>query len=256
MTQVLFAGDAEGEVRLWDVPTRRALLVAALHGRSAGVLGLAWAGPNRLLTQGRDGEARVWALLPSGGLSPSPLAVVSSGCHHFTRLSVLEGGPDGGGRGRGRGRDPTLVAMCAEEPCDVALWDLGRCSGAGGAPPVLRIRGPAGAGNDGTAPRMGMCMAVKLFDDPGGTGPRVLAGYEDGTVALWCDVGLGRAALFVSSFGAGAGLVYLGCPIEPRALNSLRGGESDRDPLRSDPIPGPPPARAHPLLPAHTSALH
>ena len=88
----LLAGDASGELKIWDLAHRAPAVTARVHSEHAGVLAGTFWGPDRLLTQGRDGVVRAWALRPEGRLSEEPLWEAASGSHNFTRLSLLDGG--------------------------------------------------------------------------------------------------------------------------------------------------------------------
>ncbi|GBF95997.1 guanine nucleotide-binding subunit beta [Raphidocelis subcapitata] len=254
----LWSGDADGEVRRWDLDERRPSLARRLHGADAGVLQLAVAqlpGGEALVTQGRDGVVRCWRVLPDGALPAEPSAALECGGYNFCRFSLLqqpgagappsaavpagdaqrdgpaeaggtgraadalqrqqptseadeqqrEGQPRGGqaddrepprqlrqqqprqqqpseseppDRGAGPGA-PLLAAPCSDA-ATIGVWELAATPA--NAQPQLRLEQARPKGT----PQRGMAMALALFSGAAGGGaPHVLAGYENGAVALW-----------------------------------------------------------------------
>lgn len=160
----LLTGDATGELRLWILATRRpvATLAGAHDGR---VLGVHVDASGALAAQGRNGCVRVWE---SGLERGAPSLELRTGCFNFCRFDVLAA--------RGEPARKWLVALPAFDGEDVVVWDLGSGTRA------FELRRQSRGGAD--APRVGMCTSV-AFDGAGGPAPRLLAGLEDGSVALW-----------------------------------------------------------------------
>eukprot|EP00850_Spirogloea_muscicola_P004335 SM000018S03700 [mRNA] locus=s18:799803:803174:- [translate_table: standard] len=144
----LFSGDAAGELRLWDLTTRRPLLARRVHAAGpGGVLGISASKSldHKVFSQGRDGIIKCWQLV-EGGLSEQPLATVRTGSYNFCRLSVLwQAAPSDGNNPAAEGaRDPFLAEQnerqnAAAPAAAAPLISTGtgtetapRCSGAGG----------------------------------------------------------------------------------------------------------------------------
>eukprot|EP00850_Spirogloea_muscicola_P017244 SM000146S00964 [mRNA] locus=s146:170304:173474:- [translate_table: standard] len=156
-----FHRDAAGELRLWDLTTRRSLLARRVHAAGpGGVLGISASTSlyNKVLSapltlvcsaasQGRDGIIKCWQLV-EGGLSEQPLATVRTGSYNFCRLSVLwQAAPSDGNNPAAEGaRDPFIAeqnerqkAAAPAAAASLTSTDTGtstetapRCSGAGG----------------------------------------------------------------------------------------------------------------------------
>ncbi|CAI5478982.1 unnamed protein product, partial [Closterium sp. Yama58-4] len=127
----LLSGDMEGEVRAWSLATHRPVARHRLHGSHAGIIAMDAVPPatvapslaHSLLTQGRDGVVRCWAVesvtsASSGSAAPpSPLFTVHTGAFTLCRMAL-----------------PSLAspAPChppPPPPCDGALVSA-PCSGA------------------------------------------------------------------------------------------------------------------------------
>eukprot|EP00873_Tetraselmis_striata_P037520 jgi/Tetstr1/457784/TSEL_044329.t1 len=160
----LFSGDADGEVKAWELETMRTCSCI----RAAGV-GITSLTPSRdgakLLSQTRDGGVTVLECQPDGQLtSGSPADAIHTGAYNFCRVAVLWGGHAALGGGA------PLLATAGADPAVAEVWDLAAHER------LLELGQP---GNP-----YGMCMALALFAAPGGS-LLLLVGYEDGTVALW-----------------------------------------------------------------------
>ncbi|KAL3137617.1 hypothetical protein ABBQ38_004894 [Trebouxia sp. C0009 RCD-2024] len=88
---LLYSGDSAGEAKAWDLTTERATWSQRLHPNEAGVTALHIAGPDcaRLLSQGRDGTIKSWALSAEGLPSRTPLHLIETGSYNFCRMAVL-----------------------------------------------------------------------------------------------------------------------------------------------------------------------
>ncbi|KAF6259103.1 WD40-repeat-containing domain protein [Scenedesmus sp. NREL 46B-D3] len=74
---------------------------------------------------------------------------------------------------------PCLLALPAADAADVGVWQLGQQGSSSSRPSVLLKQQ-----RSQERPRHGLCMAVALVQPQGST-LHAVAGYEDGSVALW-----------------------------------------------------------------------
>eukprot|EP00897_Mesotaenium_endlicherianum_P007842 jgi/Mesen1/7086/ME000369S06411 len=81
-----------------------------------------------------------------------------------------------------------LIALAGHMPSDVEVWDVRTCQVAHRLTmsPSSTDPGSVDAPSQHKPPQSGMCMALELFRTSQGAGAmNVVAGYEDGSVALW-----------------------------------------------------------------------
>ncbi|KAG2435047.1 hypothetical protein HYH02_012044 [Chlamydomonas schloesseri] len=223
--QRLFSGDFNGEVHLWDLSSCRAEYTGRLHDTNAGVLHLACLPSyGALVSQGRDGCVKVWALDQTGVPDrPEPLHEAATGSFNFCRFAVWAPGsaPQQAAEVAAGAAAPTsqqqlrgvYLASAAHDPSEVAVWRPAEAANA-----VVHLRqSPAET-------KHGMCMSLAFLAPTGeggaagnadcsvgdsesssgmgigsssggsqggeaagaGGGPRYLVtGYEDGVAALW-----------------------------------------------------------------------
>eukprot|EP00877_Chromochloris_zofingiensis_P003935 jgi/Chrzof1/13542/Cz08g01130.t1 len=174
---VLASGDAEGELRVWDLQERRPLHAQRLHTTNAGILQLhvvIGADSRVLLSQGRDGVVKCWQLNHDLSLGEQPIHSIETGSYNFCRCSLLQVSADAYNTDSPAG-PRTVLGVAGSDPADVVIWEL--CSNT--AQPVITLRQPRGE-----QAKHGMCMALQLFVHRSG-GVWCACGYEDGTVALW-----------------------------------------------------------------------
>ncbi|KAL0053659.1 hypothetical protein WJX82_009020 [Trebouxia sp. C0006] len=151
---LLYSGDADGEAKLWDLTTERALWSQRLHATHAGITTLHFVTCNHstLLSQGRDGAIKQWKMSAEGTLSREPLQVIETGSYNFCRMAIYM--PEG------------------HDPAVLEIWNLQ--TGA----PMKQLHQTEGV-------KHGMCMAVQLFNQTARHTLYALVGYEDGEVAVW-----------------------------------------------------------------------
>ena len=217
---LLYSGDSEGDLRIWDVEDRRTIFTLRLHPAEGGVLGLflpsrssfsssssssSSARRRELLSQGREGTLKLWRLSESGrevvdadaaapASPPRPLTIVATGCRGFCVLSAVESA--GGGT--------LLAAVASEDSASVRVFDARRAellcelseAAAAAAASSGAEGGAGGAGREQQQqqqprppPSRGMAMAVSLFFAGGSDALHALVGYEDGSVVLWRCLG-------------------------------------------------------------------
>ncbi|KAG6549121.1 hypothetical protein Mapa_009347 [Marchantia paleacea] len=187
----LLTGDAQGELKIWDVVRQKQISSSRVHTYTSGVIGIGTARhlENRFLSQSRDGTVKCWQLR-DGGLSRDPLVSFNTESYHFCKLSIPElkteqvvtehtDAEEGSSAGGGR----TLVALVGEDPSVVEIWDVD------GGTRVGQLR-QSKSQNDivsqnGGGSAAGMCMALHAFQTEAGGYLEVLSGYEDGSMALW-----------------------------------------------------------------------
>jgi len=174
----LISGDADGELKIWDLARHRPLFSSRVHNPSAGVLGISCNSSleNKIISQGRDGTVKCWQLTESS-LSRQPLLVIKSESYHFCKLSVarhasidVEVGGNLETAATRSGR--TLMAVTGNDTSKVEIWDIN--SGKS-----MQLFSPDNSS-------VGMCMSLHLVpqaeDDDLLT---VIAGYEDGSMLVW-----------------------------------------------------------------------
>ena len=165
---LLFSGSSDGELRAWSLSTHRPVATVAAHAGSS-VLAVHMLGGERLLSQGRDGVARVWDArdnlrgplveLPVQsynfcGCAPSPTAAASTD---------WEGG----------GSSPLLLALPNIDAQVVLLWDLRQHK-------PLPLRLATSARQEPGSKGAGMCMSLRFVGEQ-----LVLSGWEDGALRLF-----------------------------------------------------------------------
>ncbi|GBG70675.1 hypothetical protein CBR_g7976 [Chara braunii] len=112
---LLFSGDADGELKVWDLTQRRLVFSKRVYSRAAGVVAIKSLGSNSgqqmVLTQGRDGIVKQWHLTESG-LSRDPLGLIDIGSYSYCKLSVVRhrGGRSVSASSRRRGEDGSSPA--------------------------------------------------------------------------------------------------------------------------------------------------
>ncbi|XP_034152513.1 guanine nucleotide-binding protein subunit beta-like protein 1 isoform X2 [Esox lucius] len=159
-TPLLFSGSAQGSVHVWNLITRRAGKVLDGHSGASVIWLNTLLSRDSLISQGRDMRVCQWDLAEGRSDVTDSVWTGSVG---FCRCSLLETGP---------GR--WLLAHPGEAMEEVKVIELPSrqpvCS-------LVPQRKP------------GMVMCINLWQPDSGPGPLLLAGYEDGSLAVW-DVSL------------------------------------------------------------------
>jgi hypothetical protein len=194
---MLASGDSQGVVNLWNLTTKRktATLQKAANPASGGVLNLHFLSNHYLLTQSRGyGETiKIWDVERLGDQG-SPLQSLDVSTITFCKCSVLETNTsnnnnnniddDGQPSPEDYNTPKALVALYGEvgesNDNEIALWDLRTSE-------KSLIRGFALPGNDRFSDdRAGLCMAIKLFEDPSSGIPMTVAAtFENGHIYFW-----------------------------------------------------------------------
>ncbi|MCO5602766.1 hypothetical protein L7F22_056904 [Adiantum nelumboides] len=194
---ILVSGDSDGELKLWDMARRRPLISARVHNPAAGVIGIG-AGKtlgNKILSQGRDGTMKVWELA-EGCLSREPLLVVHTEAYHFCKLSICRPAScaaDASASGDASSDDNSdkigshlirqgrnYVALAGKDPSMVEVWDIeaGKLA--------VQLGQYTAVESLPQKKSSGMCMTLQAFTQINGDGfLYVIAGYEDGSLAMW-----------------------------------------------------------------------
>ncbi|KPP78672.1 guanine nucleotide-binding protein subunit beta-like protein 1-like [Scleropages formosus] len=151
---LLFSGSGKGAIHVWNLHTRRAERVLEGHGGSSIVWVNTIGSKETLISQARDKRLCTWNL--SEGRSDVTQSIFT-GSVGFCQGSVMEMHPQ-----------RWLLAYPAEDMEELVELPSGV--------PVCSLKPDA---------KLGMLMCVKLWQPDGGCGPMLLAGYEDGSLALW-----------------------------------------------------------------------
>ncbi|KNC87632.1 hypothetical protein SARC_00263 [Sphaeroforma arctica JP610] len=205
-TTTLASGDANGEIRIWDLDRRRASHTFDAHA-GKGVLSITGYEANdyRLVSQGRDESVKIWDL---HGAQHAVVGWITTGAIDFCRADYLP--------------SHKWVATTCAMPGDLKIWDTSTkremctlqapTSDASGQERVIELGGSGlptdspprkhtdasdslGMGSGSTGGGRGMCMSVRLFLHPLTQRPMALAGYEDGSVHLH-DIGERKAVCY------------------------------------------------------------
>ncbi|XP_062399070.1 guanine nucleotide-binding protein subunit beta-like protein 1 [Sardina pilchardus] len=159
---LLFSGSTKGAVHIWNLNTRRPEKVLEGH-RGSSVIWVSTLSRETVLSQGRDMRVCLWPLSEGrGGEAGDSLHTGSVG---FCQCSLLIRGPDS-----------SLLAYASEQMEEVKVMELPS------KVPVCSLKPDK---------KLGMVMCLKIWQPDAGEGPRLVAGYEDGSVLLW-DVTQGR----------------------------------------------------------------
>ncbi|XP_037679462.1 guanine nucleotide-binding protein subunit beta-like protein 1 isoform X3 [Choloepus didactylus] len=153
---LLLSGSLRGLVHIWSLRTRRTVAMLDGHGGQC-VTWLQTLPPgNQLLSQGRDLQLCLWDVAEGRNVLLDTVPLESVG---FCRSSVLA-----------EGRPRWLLAVPGKDHDEVRVLEMPSKT------PVCTLRTEAGA-------RLGMPMSLRLWQ--ANDRPLLLAGYEDGSVALW-----------------------------------------------------------------------
>ncbi|KAI5063183.1 hypothetical protein GOP47_0021730 [Adiantum capillus-veneris] len=201
-SSLLVSGDSDGELKLWDMVKRRPHISARVQTPASGVIGIG-AGKtlgNKILSQGRDGTLKVWELA-EGRLSREPLLIIDTEAYHFCKLSIcrpascatdssasemIDASTDSSDDNNGEigslsnVERKNYVALAGKDPSMVDVWDIdaGNLAMQFGRDTSVELLPHKKAS--------GMCMALQAFNQINGEGfLHVVAGYEDGSLAMW-----------------------------------------------------------------------
>eukprot|EP00128_Syssomonas_multiformis_P012346 Colp12_sorted_trinity150504_noHs@14186 len=151
---LLTSASGNGGIKVWSIATRRPKFEVSAHS-SMGALCARSLGRSQIISQGRDGELRVWDY---GQMGEGPVYSLPNACPNFCELALLHDDQEG---------DACLLAIPGSNGDDILVWSLRD---------KTRIS---------TLPKnesKGMCMALTAA---GRGSHKLCAGYEDGSLILW-----------------------------------------------------------------------
>ncbi|RUS20456.1 WD-40 repeat-containing protein [Jimgerdemannia flammicorona] len=166
----LSSGDADGNVLVWDLKTRRTTVRWKAH--EDGVLELQEWG-DKLITHGRDNKIHVWDLTTPDSLTTgNPLFSLPVNALNFCKFSSCSTEIDDD--------DDLLVAV--PSIIDTSMIDIFSLRHQTRLWAYIGAR-PLSAPPSKEPPRTGLCMALRLFRRDGRL--YLLAGFESGGLVLW-----------------------------------------------------------------------
>jgi WD40 repeat protein len=163
--QLLASGSSDGQVTTWSLITRRPVCKFAAHRKS--VLTVEFAARFKLISQGRDGFIRLWALSDNPSKDTETASILVEipvnaigfcpfSTRHVSRCNTLIAFP---------GEDKILVNVVAMATDSGEMGQFFRC---------LMAQ---------DAEKVGMCMALRLFDVA--KQQFVAGGFECGDILVW-----------------------------------------------------------------------
>ncbi|XP_068127676.1 guanine nucleotide-binding protein subunit beta-like protein 1 [Hyperolius riggenbachi] len=153
---LLFSGSSNGLIHVWNLNTRRT--ETDLNGHDGKSVYWIHTLHNRdsLMSQGRDLQICTWNLSEGRNKVTDSIPLNSAG---FCKCSLLNNGD-------------CLLAMPGKENSQVQVIELAS-------------KKPLGCMKPAADSKWGMLMCMKLWQPKSGSSPLLVAGYEDGSVALW-----------------------------------------------------------------------
>ncbi|KAM4617038.1 guanine nucleotide-binding protein subunit beta-like protein 1 [Polymixia lowei] len=153
---LLFSGSSKGDIHIWNLNTRRAEKFLEGHSGNSVIWVSTLQSTEALISQGRDMRVCLWDLSEGRhDVSDS----VWTGSVGFCQCSLLETGPGA-----------QLLAYPGQQTEEIKIVELPSKA------PVCTLIPEA---------KLGMVMCIKLWQPAVGSGPLLLAGYEDGSLLLW-----------------------------------------------------------------------
>ncbi|XP_058995332.1 guanine nucleotide-binding protein subunit beta-like protein 1 isoform X7 [Mustela lutreola] len=155
---LLLSGSLSGLVHIWSLQTRRAVATLDGHGGQCVTWLQTLPQGHQLLSQGRDLKLHLWDLAEGRNTVVDSVALESMG---FCRSSVLAGT-----------QERWMLAMPGRGSDEVQILEMPSKTS------VCTLKLEADA-------KPGMPMCLELWQADSNPRPLLLAGYEDGSVALW-----------------------------------------------------------------------
>nr|XP_012309607.1 guanine nucleotide-binding protein subunit beta-like protein 1 [Aotus nancymaae]XP_012309608.1 guanine nucleotide-binding protein subunit beta-like protein 1 [Aotus nancymaae] len=155
---LLFSGSQSGLVHIWSLRMRRALTTLAGHGGQCVTWLQTLPQGHQLLSQGRDLKLCLWDLAEGRNAVVDSVRLESVG---FCRSSILV-----------RGQPRWMLAVPGKGSDEVQILEMPSKTS------VCTLKPEADA-------KLGMPMCLRLWQADCSPRPLLLAGYEDGSVALW-----------------------------------------------------------------------
>ncbi|XP_005936954.1 guanine nucleotide-binding protein subunit beta-like protein 1 [Haplochromis burtoni] len=155
-TPLLFSGSGKGAIHIWNLNSRRAEKIIEAHSGNSVIWVSTLQSADALISQGRDMQVCRWDV--SEGRSEL-VESVRTGSVGYCQCSLLEMSPAN-----------YLLAYAGEQTEEIKIIELPSKTAVCTLVPEEKL---------------GMVMCLKLWQPDSGSGPLLLAGYENGSLLLW-----------------------------------------------------------------------
>eukprot|EP01031_Cornospumella_fuschlensis_P035638 gene35638-43224_t len=168
LPEQLVSGSGDGNVKVWNLDTQRAVASKAAH--AASVISVKALSSTEFATSGRDGVIKIWnnELMSTDS---DPHVTIETGSQHFCNIDCLY---DEGAQ---------VLASCDENSAAL-VWDARSPQH-----PSVRFLPPSGPSSTATTRGVGMLTTLLIRRLGGGGeglgGVHVVGGYEDGSLAVY-----------------------------------------------------------------------
>lgn len=163
-SDLLISGSCDGEFRIWNVTSRRCLMVKKAHIEPILSLQRVYSSDDihSFISHSRDGKLNVWDMNSLSSAASTPVLSLFHGSRHFCNASTCA-------------TVPNIVITSSSDETQILMHDL-RSGG------IVNTITQEGNNNN----KWGMVNSL-LLDSPNAScsHPRLFSGYEDGSIALY-----------------------------------------------------------------------